>query len=300
MNAVGDIIMSSCANCGQGEEESCNLKTCTACKMVKYCNAACQEAHRSQHKKECRKRAAELHDEALFKPPPKHEDCPICFMRMPSLGSGHRYYTCCGNIVCNGCIYANKLTLGKHVCPFCRSPEHKSEEIHEQIKKLVEMGNAEAMYSLGCCYAEGKFGLPKDLGKAVELWHRAAELGYAKSYYNVGIAYLNGDSVRKDEIKAKYYCELAAMRGDVKARYNLGIFEMRGGNIDRALKHFMIAAGDGSELSLKQIKQLFMKGHATKKDYAKALRYHQAYLDEVRSDQRDAAAASDENNRYIE
>ena len=68
----------------------------------------------------------------------------------------------------------------------------------------------------------------------------------------------------------------------------------------RALKHFMIAAGDGSELSLKQIKQLFMKGHATKKDYAKALRYHQAYLDEVRSDQRDAAAASDENNRYIE
>jgi len=49
-----------CANCGKGEEESDNLKTCTACKLVKYCNRDCQIAHRSQHKKACKKRAAEL------------------------------------------------------------------------------------------------------------------------------------------------------------------------------------------------------------------------------------------------
>ena len=57
-----DIIL--CANCGKGEESAGDLKACTACKMVKYCNRDCQIAHRKQHKKKCKKRAAELHDEA--------------------------------------------------------------------------------------------------------------------------------------------------------------------------------------------------------------------------------------------
>ena len=72
--------MSSCANCGKGEEDSDNLKTCNGCKMVKYCNAGCQKAHRPQHKGECKKRAVELHNEALFKQPPPNEECPICMI----------------------------------------------------------------------------------------------------------------------------------------------------------------------------------------------------------------------------
>ena len=35
-----------CANCGKGEESSGDLKACTACKLVKYCNRECQIAHR--------------------------------------------------------------------------------------------------------------------------------------------------------------------------------------------------------------------------------------------------------------
>ena len=65
------------------------------------------------------------------------------------------------------------------------------------------------------------------------------------------------------------------------------------GNKDRALKHYMIAARDGSKKSLENIKSLYSNGHATKDDYATALRDYQAYLDEIRSDQRDEAAAYD-------
>ena len=54
-----------CACCGK--DDSDGLKTCTACKMVKYCNRDCQIAHRPKHKKACRKRAAEMHDIELFK-----------------------------------------------------------------------------------------------------------------------------------------------------------------------------------------------------------------------------------------
>ena len=53
-NNVHDI----CANCGKGAESINNLKACTGCKMVKYCNRECQIAHYPQHKKECREKRA--------------------------------------------------------------------------------------------------------------------------------------------------------------------------------------------------------------------------------------------------
>ena len=81
----------TCANCGKGEEEIGNLKSCVACKMVKYCNAACQKAHRPQHKKACNKRATELHKEALFKQPPQKEDCPICLAPFCSIALFSEY-----------------------------------------------------------------------------------------------------------------------------------------------------------------------------------------------------------------
>ena len=80
--------------------------------------------------------------------------------------------------------------------------------------------------------------------------------------------------------------------GDEVARYNLGNNEQRDGNMNRALKHHMIAAESGEPDSLKQIQELFTNGHATKDDYAKALRAYQAYLAEIKSTQRDVAAAA--------
>jgi hypothetical protein len=80
----------SCANCGKAEELDAKLKTCNACKLVKYCGSECQIAHRPEHKRGCMERAAEfqLHDEELFKQPPKGDDCPICFLLLPAMGSG--------------------------------------------------------------------------------------------------------------------------------------------------------------------------------------------------------------------
>ena len=94
-----------CANCGKVEEIGGNLKACTACHMVKYCNRECQIAHRPQHKKECKKRAAELYDEKLFKEV-EHEECPICFVPMPVNADNITFHICCGKNICKGCIFA--------------------------------------------------------------------------------------------------------------------------------------------------------------------------------------------------
>ena len=292
------IRLSTCANCGKEGSDS-DMNTCNKCKSVKYCNAACKKKHRSKHKKKCDRRVAELHDEKLFKQPPPEEDCPICFLLMPSLWSGDKYMTCCGKLICSGCIYAGQMTVGGGLCPFCRTPTPTmDDQFMKHYEKRVELDDAHAIYDVACIYSEGKFGCPQNYTKALELFHRAAELGHSGAYYNIGNAYLRGKGVQQDMEQARHYWEQAAIRGSVTARCNLGIYEQREGNMDRALKHWMIAARVGCRTSLRAIKDLFMNGHATKDDYGTALRAHQAYLDSIRSDQRDQAAAVSDDFKY--
>ena len=52
------------------------------------------------------------------------------------------------------------------------------------------------------------------------------------------------------------------------------------------------------EGSLNKIQQLYSNGHATKDEYEKALVAYHAYLGEIRSDQRDKAAAVNERYKY--
>jgi len=300
-NNVPDV----CANCGKGEESSISLKACTACKLVKYCNRECQIAHRSQHKRECKKRAAELHDEALFKEV-EPVDCPICMLRMPTLISGSKYMSCCGKEICCGCIHAprydDKGNVVADTCPFCRIlPPKTDKDAIERLIERVELNDPEAMNTLGLYYAqgdEGRYGLPKDYEKTLELWHQAGELGHAGSYFNISQMYMSGEGVELDKKKAMYYCELAAMRGHVEARHNFGIFEGQAGKVQRTLKHLMYAVKSGGNNSLRTIRKMVTNGHATKDDYTKALRSYQVYLDEIKSDQRDKAAAENEDCKY--
>ena len=239
-------------------------------------------------------------DAALFKQPPPNEDCPICFMRMPSLYTGFKYNSCCGKIICSGCIYAVHKMKGETKCPFCRVPTPTTEEeMLERIKKLVEMDDDEAIRELGCCYYDGKYGLPQDRDKALELWHRAGELGCAAANASIGNAYYRGRGVERDIEKGKHYWELAAMGGNIYSRYNLGVLEEDAGNMSIALKHHIVAAECGDNDSLKKIKEYYVNGHATKDDYAKALRAHHEYICGIKSAQRDEAASYKDRYRYL-
>ena len=160
------------------------------------------------------------------------------------------------------------------------------------MKKRIEAEDSIAMYCLGNYYrVEG--GLAQNYTKALDLWHRAGKLGNAIAYNNIGVAYYNGQGVEVDYKKATYYYELAAIRGNAMARSNLGIKEQQAGNIYRAIKHFLIAVGGGSSKSLKKIQELYSNGKAKKEDYTKALQSYQTYLSEIKSKQRDEAAAYD-------
>ena len=297
------MSFNTCANCGKEGSDVTN--TCNKCKEVMYCNASCKKKHRTKHKKRCERRVAELHDEKLFKQPPPKEDCPICFLRLPSLGAGSTYMSCCGKVICCACVHAFQFRAfkakkkEKNICPFCRSPPPTTaKDIVQRNRKRMDVNDPVAISSLGAFYARGRYGLPQNIVKALELWHQAGELGHSGAYYNIGVAYQLGDGVEVDVKKAWHYYELAAMGGVVEARNNLGNFEGEAGNKSRALKHFMIAVEGGNKTSLETIKALYLNGYATKDDYTKSLRAYQAYLDEVKSEQRDEAAAVNEGWKY--
>ena len=281
-----------CANCGKEGGDSMN--SCNKCDLVVYCNAACKKKHKSKHKKKCEKRAAELFDEALFEESTPPEDCPICMLPPPLYDNhtGTTFHPCCGKEICDGCEYAMRVTGDMELCPFYKTPPANSDkEEVERLKKLMEKGNADAFHHLAGLYGQGTMGMPPDMAKANELFLKAGELGCAGAYFNLGIMYSNGRGVAIDKKKAKHYYELAAINGNVDARAKLGATEYNGGNHQRALKHFQIAASAGYEKSLDMVKGGFMDGFVTREEYANTLRAYQKSQDETKSDSREKARA---------
>ena len=131
-------------------------------------------------------------------------------------------------MICSRCVYApvyddqgNKVDNQK--CPYCRTPWHTSnEEMIKRTKKRFEADDPEAIYDIGCYYRDGKNGYPQDYTKALELFHRVGELGYARAYGYIGHSYANGVGAEVDTKKANHYWELAA-NGKVQIRYYGGI-----------------------------------------------------------------------------
>ena len=288
----------TCANCGKSEESSGGLKSCTACKLVKYCNRDCQIAHRPQHKKACKKRVAELYDKKFFKEPsPPREECPICMLPLPLYANhtGVTFKPCCGKSICLGCVDTMMRSGGinTNLCAFCRTPRSRSDEEEvNRVKKLVDAGNALAIFQLAGYYDRGIRGFLQDSAKANELLLKAGQLGCADAYYNLGNQHFNGMGVEVDKKKARHYYKLAALNGDVQARHYLGCLEGQSGNHQRALKHFIIAARAGNKLSLDTVKEGYMRGHVTKDEHANALREYQKSQDEMTSEARDKALAA--------
>ena len=283
------LTLSCCANCGKEGSDITN--TCNKCKSVKYCNAACKKKHRKKHKKKCEERVAELHEEALFKEPPPPDECPICFLILPKEGDTV-FQTCCGKIICNGCIYNMvKETRAKGkpgLCPFCRIPSPTSEkEDMKRLIKLVDSGHSQAIYNYAC-YTRG--GNRQDWVKANGLFLKAGELGCAEGYLHLASSYREGKGVEVDKKKAKHYFELAAMGGDICARINLGGIEVENRDAKRAMKHFLIAARAGSKVSLDGVREGFKAGRVTKDEYEEALLAYHKRQNEMKSDVRDKVA----------
>jgi TPR repeat protein len=93
---------------------------------------------------------------------------------------------------------------------------------------------------------------------------------------------------------------VAAIGGQPDARYNLGYIEERKGNMERAVKHFIIAAKLGDTGSMKELWAHYSDENITKDDLEATLRVHQAAIDAMKSPQRDAAEQITNGNKNEE
>jgi len=304
---------SCCADCGV--ERGASLKICKPCMQVKYCNAACQRNHWAKHKTACKIRAAELRDEALFKEPPAKEDCPICFLPMPSrliccvslppatitsvpindfaiANNGvegkntENYYPCCGKSVCKGCIHSFYESGNTRKCPFCNSDRSSKtvEEEVEDLMKRVEANDAVSICVLADSYYRGLNGVQLDRTKGMELFTKSAELGYSKAHNHLADIYHEGGDMKK----AKFHIEASAMAGDEAARCNLGSLECNSGKMERAIKHWTIAASAGDSRAMNYLRLYFEQGHVSRESIDIALTAYNKSCAEVRSEARDA------------
>ena len=279
-----------CANCGAAEVDDIKLEDCDGCDLVKYCSLKCREEHREQHSEECKNRKIELHDRKLFTQPDGTNlgACPLCFLPMPLDLDKSTFYACCSNLICNGCVVANYMSnlndeTKARRCPFCR----ESSDDYERDKMLMERVKANdpaALREMGReHYIEG------DHDKTFQYLSRAAELGDLEAHAQLGVMYDGGQGVEKDEEKSIYHYEKAAIGGHPHARHNLGCYESTNGNMEKSVKHFIIAANLGYERSMKALWMHYSRGNITKEDLDATLRTHQAAIDETKSEQRDAA-----------
>eukprot|EP00984_Skeletonema_dohrnii_P002533 scaffold876_cov92-Skeletonema_dohrnii-CCMP3373.AAC.8 len=278
-----------CASCGVAAGDEVKLKNCTACYLVKYCSIKCQKEHRPQHKRACKKRAAELRVQQLFKQPESSHlgDCPICMMPMPLDLEKSSTTTCCSKRICDGCdVETQKRELEERrdqKCPFCREPVG-NELWRKQILKRIEANDPVAMCREGVKqYDKG------DYSSAFGYFTRAAELGDVDAHSKLSLMYHYGQGVEKDKGKEMHHLEEAAIGGHPGARYNLAGGEWHNGNTERAVKHWIIAASQGHDESIKPLMDAFKSGMVSKEVLSAALRAHQAAVDATKSPQRAAA-----------
>ena len=132
--------------------------------------------------------------------------------------------------------------------------------------------------------------------RKIWLKHLNCWIKLRSAHYSLALAHLIGKGaschyldLNEDLEKSIHHTLLAAIGGHEAARYALGWYEEQSDNIDRAMKHYLIAAGSGYDKSLKKVGEGYKDGHVSKDEYANTLRAYQVSVDEMKSEQRTKA-----------
>lgn len=103
----------------------------------------------------------------------------------------------------------------------------KTNDTAEELLARAETGDENALLDLGYMYLYGANGVNIDYKAALSYYQKAAELGNATAYNNLGSLYFNGIGTEADPKKAISYFEKAVEVGSPDAAVNLAIIYLR-------------------------------------------------------------------------
>ena len=162
-------------------------------------------------------------------------------------------------------------------------------DLEAWLQPLADAGSPRAMTLLGIMYENG-LGVDADPVKALELYQKAADLGYPQAIQNMAVSYRNGGlGLTEDDVKAREYLakgvaldfapsmtELALMLrdgegGPVDAALSVALFQRAvalGDSLGTAEYAYMLATGDGAEIDLPKARHLYEVAAAQGIDWA--------------------------------
>ena len=299
-----------CSACGK--KSSTLKKRCNGCKCVWYCNKACLNKHRVEHKKECRKikkvldkRGGKLDigtelDVGPVGKLPLLEECLICARVLPFHDNLQTYYNCCGKTVCGGCDLQHQIKCRERVagrgqvsmlptCAFCRTTIPGSdEEMLVNLRKRLEHKDPKAMVIIALGYGGGGLGLPVDQAKCIDLLRESAGLGCPPALRQLGNFHDHGEmGLEQNEEKAFKCWEEAAEGGHLPSVHNLGCVEADNGDNVAAMRHWRLSASGGSKRSMANLVVCFEDGLLRHGALAETLQAMYRSRAEMRSKDRD-------------
>ena len=148
-------------------------------------------------------------------------------------------------------------------------PAGPDAERAESLESRARGGNPEAQTKLGARYNLGD-GVPKNPGRAMEWYQRAAEQGDATAQNNLAVFYDRGEVVPRDLAKAAYWYRKAADQGAPIAQYNLAVVYRLGFGLpkddNQAANWFTAAAVQGQANAQALLGILYLRGEGVAKD----------------------------------
>ena len=259
--------------------------------------------------------------DAAETPPPSMQDpqdeCVLCCYPFPIKNSESCYKECCGELICMGCIIAERRTLiiGTNVkkpikgskeeeleftmipeseqaflCPFCRAevPTNDKEYLKSLWKQIDEYNDPKAMGQLGSHYVRGVHGLSKNIKKAEELHQRAYDLCDPIAAYDLANLYTKHIP---DQARMMKYLEEGVERGNAHCMNKLAILAAQSGNHEEAKRQFMTAALSGHDQAMDNLMVNYQSSGSvvSKEDLVTTLRAHKAVNDKGKSEPREYA-----------
>ncbi|KFW86761.1 Death ligand signal enhancer, partial [Manacus vitellinus] len=145
------------------------------------------------------------------------------------------------------------------------------------FKLAADRGYSKAQFNVGLCYEHGR-GTEKDLEKAALYYCHAASSCHPMAQYRYGRYLLQHSPGQQwDRLqRALTFLEGAATAGITEAQAYLGVFYMRGlqPQEKRGLKYLLLAANSGDAQSRYHVGVCYEQGLGVQQNLAEALRHY--------------------------
>lgn len=170
-------------------------------------------------------------------------------------------------------------TLSSAPAPATDSKRQTYGEAMDWYRAQAEAGDAKAQFYYGLALERGAQGTQgeADKARAVELYKKAAEGGYALAQYRLGVLYQIGQGVGKDLQEARKWFGAASDAGLREAEFNYAIMLETGTGGERdpkeAARLYEIAASKGVRQAFLPLGILYARGEGVERDLVEALKW---------------------------